>query len=93
MNGRLGLIASRYRSVTLGSEDAPEPATVVELFGRMDDGRSVCVLVHGQRPTFEIAPIGEWKLGDTVPVFLEDRLASVRAMEHVVSVSDHATLL
>ena len=89
MNGRLGLIASRYRSVTLGSEGAPEPATVVELFGRMDDGRSVCVLVHGQRPTFEIAPIGEWKLGDAVPVFLEDRLASVRAMEHVVSVSDH----
>ena len=89
MNGRLGLIASRYRSVTLGSADAPEPATVVELFGRMEDGRSVCVLVHGQRPTFEIAPIGEWKMGDTVPVFLEDRLASVRAMEHVVSVSDH----
>ena len=89
MNGRLGLIASRYRSTTSGTDADPEPLTVVELFGRMDDGRSVCVLVHGQRPTFEIAPIGEWKVGDTVPVFLTDRLDSVRLMEHVVSVSEH----
>ena len=53
----------------------------------MDDGRSVCLLVHGLRPPFEIAPIGTWDIDQDVPAFLEDRLKHVEALEHVVEVT------
>tara|TARA_B100000035_G_scaffold149946_1_gene127786 strand:+ start:6098 stop:8680 length:2583 start_codon:yes stop_codon:yes gene_type:complete len=53
----------------------------------MDTGESVCLLVHGLRPTFEIAPIGSWDMNEDTPSFVEDRLAHVRAMEHVVDVA------
>ena len=87
MQGRLGIVSGRYRS--LGDRDGggQPPATVVELFGRMDDGRSVCLLVHGLRPTFEIAPIGHWEVDDDLPSFLKDRLRSVKAMDHVMDVT------
>lgn len=87
MKGRMGLISGRYRSLTRGTEASPEPSTVIELFGRMDDGRSVCLLVHGLRPTFEIAPIGEWEAADPLPAFLQDRLSTVERLEHVQSVT------
>ena len=40
-----------------GDEDAPQ--TTIELFGRCEDGASICVLVSGLRPTFEIASVGK----------------------------------
>ena len=46
----------------------------------------MCLLVHGRRPTFEIAPIGTWDMDGELPSFVLDRLASVQAMEHVVNV-------
>ena len=87
MQGRLGIVSGRYRS--LGDRDggAQRPTTVVELFGRMEDGRSACLLVHGLRPTFELAPIGQWEVGEELPAFLKDRLRSVKAMDHVMDVS------
>jgi DNA polymerase I len=87
MQGRLGIVSGRYRS--LGDRDgrAQRPTTVVELFGRMEDGRSACLLVHGLRPTFELAPIGQWEVGEELPAFLKDRLRSVKGMDHVMDVS------
>ena len=83
----MGLISGRYRSFTTGNVAQPEPSTVIELFGRMDDGRSVCLLVHGLRPTFEIAPIGEWDASGDLPAFLRDRLSTVERLEHVRKVT------
>ena len=87
MNGRMGIVSGRYRSLSSSGHDETSPETVVELFGRTDDGRSVCLLVHGLRPTFEIAPIGTWEVEKGVPAFIEDRLVHVRAMEHVQNIT------
>ncbi len=86
MNGRMGIVSGRYRSSQASGSDG-QPQTIVELFGRGENGESVCLLVHGLRPSFEVAPIGAWEPGDGVPTFIEDRLAQIRAMEHVVNVS------
>jgi DNA polymerase I len=86
MEGRMGIVSGRYRSSSSDAEPS-EPQTVVELFGRCEDGRSICLLVHGLRPSFEIAPIGSWDAEQGVPSFVEDRLAHVRAMENVVKVT------
>ena len=87
MNGRMGIVSGRYRSLSSSAHGETPPETVVELFGRTDDGRSVCLLVHGLRPTFEIAPIGAWEAGKDLPAFIEDRLVHVRAMEHVQNIT------
>ena len=86
MQGRMGVVCGRYRSNAEGDEHTSTHTTIVELFGRMDDGRSVCVLVHGLRPTFEIAPIGRWEVEQEIPDFLVQRLNHVKALEHVVEV-------
>ena len=83
----MGIVSGRYRSVSASSATNDQPLTVVELFGRLEDGRSVCLLVHGLRPTFEIAPIGTWDIDQDVPAFLEDRLKHVEALDHVVEVT------
>ena len=91
MNGRMGIVSGRYRSVSPSPNTDEQPLTVVELFGRMDDGRSVCLLVHGLRPTFEIAPIGTWDVEQGTPSFLEDRLNHVKALDHVLDVRGPVT--
>ena len=50
-SGRFGVVSGRYHSH--GENDAPQ--TTIELFGRCEDGASICLLVSGLRPTFEIA--------------------------------------
>ena len=50
MQGRMGIVSGRYRSSQSGEGSQSHPQTVVELFGRLDDGRSICLLVHGLRP-------------------------------------------
>lgn len=87
MKGRVGIINGRYHSTESMHEGEACPETVLELFGRMDDGRSVCLLVKGLRPTFEIAPLGSWTVEQEVPAFLEERLKQIRKTEHVRSVS------
>jgi len=86
MKGRMGVVSGRYRSLSDRADEDSAPRTVIELFGRMDDGRSVCLLVHGLRPTFEIAPIGQWNVDDEIAPFLKDRIRSVTTMDHVADV-------
>ena len=59
MKGRIGIVSGRYRSLDQGRDGESSPLTIVELFGRLEDGRSACLLVRGLRPSFEIAPIGQ----------------------------------
>lgn len=86
MDGRMGVVTGRYRSYERSTADGKGPQTILELFGRMDDGRSICLLAKGQRPTFEVAPIGPWDIDEEIPPFLADRIKSLMKMEHVVGV-------
>ena len=91
MKGRMGIVSGRYRSSQTSINGRSQPQTVIELFGRTDTGSSVCLLVHGLRPSFEIAPIGTWDLDDGMPSFIKDRIENVRSMEHVLAVSGPET--
>ena len=83
----MGVVSGRYRAYTHPQSAVSSPQTVLELFGRMDDGRSICLLAQGQRPTFEVAPIGDrWNTDEEIPPFLADRIAKIEQMEHVMSV-------
>ena len=82
----MGVVSGRYRAYTHPQPAVSSPQTVLELFGRMDDGRSICLLAQGQRPTFEVAPIGSWDTDEEIPPFLADRIAKIEQMEHVMSV-------
>ena len=44
MEGRMGIVSGRYRSTQTTSKGQPQPLTVVELFGRSENGESVCLL-------------------------------------------------
>ena len=82
--GRLGVIATRYRSLGEG----PSSATVVEVFGRAESGESLCVLVHGLRPHIEVAPIGRWSSGLDVPQALQEAASSIAGREQVRAVHE-----
>ena len=84
--GRMGVVSGRYHSVD-GLNGSKEPSTVIELFGRTEEGESMCALVHGLRPTFEISPLVAWTEGMEVPEHVLGRLAMVRTMEDVLDVS------
>lgn len=90
----MGVVTGRYRSYNRSASTGQSPQTVLELFGRMEDGRSVCLLAKGQRPTFEVAPIGsDWSTDEEIPPFLADRISKIEKMEHVVSVEGPVTKL
>ena len=42
-DGRLGIISGRYHS--LDGSGADDHQTILEVFGRCEDGRSICLLV------------------------------------------------
>ena len=65
-DGRMGVVSGRYHSVD-GLNGSKSPSTVLELFGRTEHGESICALVHGLRPTFEISPLMVWSEGMEVP--------------------------
>ena len=81
-SGRFGVVSGRYHSH--GDEDAPQ--TTIELFGRCEDGASICVLVSGLRPTFEIAPVGKWGKERPITDEEERRIDVVRRRSEVMDV-------
>ena len=81
-SGRFGVVSGRYHSH--GDEDAPQ--TTIELFGRCEDGASICVLVSGLRPTFEIAPVGKWGRERPITDEEERRIDVVRRRSEVMDV-------
>ena len=50
-----------------GSEGVKEHQTILEVFGRCEDGRSICLLIKGLQPSFEISPLLAWKVGQEIP--------------------------
>ena len=81
-SGRFGVVSGRYHSH--GDEDAPQ--TTIELFGRCEDGASICVLVSGLRPTFEIASVGKRSKDQPVTDEEERRIDVVRRRSEVMDV-------
>ena len=84
--GRMGVVSGRYHSVD-GLNGSKSSSTVLELFGRSERGESLCVLVHGLRPTFEISPLMAWTEGMEIPGHVIQRLANVRKMDDVIDVT------
>jgi len=72
-DGRLGIISGRYHSVD-DSKDGNGHQTILEVFGRCEDGRSVCLLISGMVPTFEITPLSTWQEGQEIPQLFIDKL-------------------
>ena len=83
----IGIISGRYHSVEANAENGIPESTVLELFGRSKSGESVCLLVSGLSPSFEITPLSAWNEELGVSDFVLQRIKDVEAMKDVVSVS------
>lgn len=83
----IGIISGRYHSVEANPDAGTSESTVLELFGRSKSGESVCLLVSGLRPSFEITPLSAWSEELGVSDFILERIKEVEAMKDVVSVS------
>ena len=59
-DGRLGIISGRYHSLD-ASNAGKDHQTILEVFGRCKDGRSICLLIKGLQPSFEITPLSAWR--------------------------------
>ena len=84
-DGRLGIISGRYHS--LDGSGTNDHQTILEVFGRCEDGRSVCLLVKGVQPSFEITPLTAWQEGQEVPQSVFDRLKIIKEKEDVVDIT------
>ena len=80
--GRFGVVSGRYHSH--GENDAPE--TTIELFGRCEDGASICLLVSGLRPTFEIATMGKRSRENPITDAELHRIEALRQRSDIVDV-------
>ena len=85
-DGRLGIISGRYHSVD-DSKGGTDHQTILEVFGRCEDGRSICLLVSGMSPSFEITPLSTWQVGQGIPQAFADKLKRLEANEDIVSIS------
>ena len=55
--GDIGVVSGRYHSIEANKEKGTPEKTVLEIFGRSKTGESVCLLVSGLTPSFEITPL------------------------------------
>ena len=83
----IGIISGRYHSVEANTDAGTSESTVLELFGRSKSGESVCLLVSGLNPSFEITPLSAWSEELGVSDFILQRIKDVEAMKDVVGVS------
>ena len=84
-NGRLGIISGRYHSLD-ASNGGKEHQTILEVFGRCEDGRSICLLIKGLQPSFEITPLSAWQAGQEIPEQLKARVKVIADKEDVVKI-------
>ena len=85
-DAKLGIISGRYHSLDADNSGGKHE-TVLEVFGRCEDGRSVCLLVKGLQPSFEITPLSAWQEGQEIPKSILDRIKLIEDKEDVVKVS------
>ena len=57
------------------------------MFGRCEDGRSICLLIKGVQPSFEITPLTAWQEGQEIPQSVLDRLKLIKEKEDVVDIT------
>ena len=81
-SGRFGVVSGRYHSH--GENDAPQ--TTIELFGRCEDGASICLLVSGLRTPFEIATMGKRSRDDPITDAELHRIEVLRQRSDIVDV-------
>ena len=62
--GEVGIISGRYHSTDTIEDGQSKSRTVVELFGRCKNGQSICLLIDGLSPSFEVASLGAWNEGE-----------------------------
>lgn len=77
---KVGIVSLRYIS------DQDNNRTVIEVFGRCEDGSSVCLLYSSLSPSFEIAPKGKWEEGKSLDDFILSNIDSLQRIENVDSV-------
>lgn len=83
--GDVGIISGRYHSIEAIEDGQTVSRTVVELFARSKNGQSICLLVNGLSPTFEVASLGAWDESQELPDYLVNRLRSLKGHEEIVS--------
>ena len=81
----IGVVSGRYHSLD-GDAAGSSPQTVLEVFGRCRNGESVCLLVSGLKPTFEISPMSVWD-GSNISEQVQQKLRDVEHLNGVVSVT------
>jgi DNA polymerase I len=82
MSTKVGVLTGRYRAVDVESTSS----TVIDLFGRTSEGKSVVVSVTGLQPTFEFSPLFVTSIDEMTPE-TNQLIESVRGMEHVEEVT------
>ena len=60
--------------------------TILEVFGRCEDGRSICLLIKGLQPSFEITPLSAWHAGQEIPEQLKARVKIIADKEDVIKI-------
>ena len=68
----IGVVSGRYHSVEANKEKGSSEHTVLEIFGRCKNGESVCLLVSGLCPSFEITPLSAWREDMEISDFIQD---------------------
>ena len=84
-DGKLGIISGRYHSLD-ASNGGKDHRTILEVFGRCEDGRSICLLIKGLQPSFEITPLSAWQAGQDIPEQLKARVKVIADKEDVVKI-------
>ena len=85
--GDIGVVSGRYHSLEANKEKGTPEKTVLEIFGRSKTGESVCLLVSGLAPSFEITPLSAWTEDMEISDFIQDRIKAVEQMADVVKVT------
>ncbi|MGY8699468.1 MAG: hypothetical protein ACKVHC_07190, partial [Candidatus Poseidoniales archaeon] len=85
--GDIGVVNGRYHSVEANPETGTSEKTVLEIFGRSKNGESVCLLVSGLQPSFEITPLSAWREDMEISDFILDRIKNIENMNDVVEVT------
>tara|TARA_B100001093_G_scaffold84517_1_gene76057 strand:- start:15058 stop:17838 length:2781 start_codon:yes stop_codon:yes gene_type:complete len=83
--GDIGVVSGRYHSLDTDGQGS-SPRTVLEVFGRSKTGESVCLLISGLKPTFEISPMSVWNGTDVSPE-VQQKIRDVEHLNGIVSVT------
>jgi DNA polymerase I len=79
---KVGILTGRYRA----DESDTTPTTIIDLFGRTIEGKSVVVSVTGLQPTFEFSPLFVTSM-DSITAETSKLIEGVKGMEHVEEVT------